>query len=513
MRISTRLHLIALLPILSALLIGLTLRATFSSVREAKSMADLADGVIQGMFELNLLTYEYAEEREKRGEVQWGRRHESLARLVKEVRGRTPEEGQILDRIRGRLTVIGAIFAQFAASNRPEEVESRGPERSREWQDRLIGQMMVTSQSMVSDAKQLGRLSRANSSEAHIRANWLIMATLIFVTPLMTAISFWIGRSIRRPVEELRRGTETIAAGDLDHAVHILGRHEISQLAQAFNEMTQGLKSSYADLHREISERKRAERELQVLNETLERRVQERTAELSRSNESLQQFAYVASHDLQEPLRAVEGYAQVLARRYQGKLDEQADRFVSNIVEGVDRMKALIGGLLDYSRVGAKAGGLEMSDAGESVSNALMNLETAIRESGARITRDGLPQVRVDAAQFTQVFQNLIGNAIKFRGEVPPEIEISARRTGDEKWQFAVRDNGIGMEPQYHEKIFVIFRRLHTRESYRGTGIGLALCKRIVERHGGEIWVESEPGEGSTFFFTIPDTSEEPPDA
>ena len=147
------------------------------------------------------------------------------------------------------------------------------------------------------------------------------------------------------------------------------------------------------------------------------------------------------------------------------------------------------------------------------MSNALMNLETAIRESGARITRDGLPRVRVDAAQFTQVFQNLIGNAIKFRGEGPPEIEISARRTGDEKWQFAVRDNGIGMEPQYHEKIFVIFRRLHTRETYRGTGIGLALCKRIVERHGGEIWVESEPGEGSTFLFTIPDTSEEPPDA
>jgi len=258
---------------------------------------------------------------------------------------------------------------------------------------------------------------------------------------------------------------------------------------------------------RDITERKRVEAELARHREHLEELVLRRTEDLARSNRDLEQFAYVASHDLQEPLRAVGGFVGLLQQRYQGKLDEKADGYIGSAVDGVTRMQTLIGDLLSYSRVGTKGRALEPTEAGESLKDALTNLRASIEESGAVIQVDPLPTVRADAVQLTQLFQNLIANAIKFRSDRPPEIQIGARREQD-GWLFWVRDNGIGIEPQYAERIFMIFQRLHTRKTYPGTGIGLAICKRIVERHGGRIWVESQPGQGSTFYFTLPDKGE-----
>ena len=233
--------------------------------------------------------------------------------------------------------------------------------------------------------------------------------------------------------------------------------------------------------------------------------------ELARSNSDLQQFAYVASHDLQEPLRMVASYLQLLERRYKGRLDADAHEFIQYAVDGAGRMQNLINDLLAYSRVGTQGKPFRLTDYGEVLKRALLQLKIVIEETGAVITHDDpLPQVMADESQLTQVLQNLVSNAIKFQGKQVPHIHLGAQRVEGE-WVFSVKDQGIGMDPQYKDRIFLIFQRLHNRTEYRGTGIGLAICKRIIERHGGRIWVESELDQGSTFYFTIPDRAVDNP--
>jgi len=242
----------------------------------------------------------------------------------------------------------------------------------------------------------------------------------------------------------------------------------------------------------DVTERKRAE-------EALERQAEE----LARSNTELEQFAYIASHDLREPLRMVTSYLQLLQRRYKGQLNTDADEFIEFAVDGATRMRALINDLLTYSRVSTRAKPFEPTDCCAVLDHTLANLKIAIKENDAVVTCDDLPTVMADKVQLTQVFQNLVGNGIKFRSDRPPKVHVGVERN-DGEWLFSVRDNGIGIDPQYFERIFLVFQRLHGRSEYPGTGIGLAVCRKVVERHGGRMWVESEPGQGSTFYFTIP---------
>jgi PAS domain S-box-containing protein len=247
----------------------------------------------------------------------------------------------------------------------------------------------------------------------------------------------------------------------------------------------------FSKVTRDITERKQAE---EALKKTLK--------DLERSNKELEQFAYVASHDLQEPLRMISSFTQLLAKRYQDKIDKDANDFINYTVDAANRLQKMIQDLLSYSRISTRGNPLVETDANSALGEAISNLNASIQETGVLIVNDELPSVLADHSQLVQLFQNLLGNAIKFHGEESPRIHISAQKA-DKEWIFSVKDNGIGIDSQYFERIFVIFQRLHPGSQYPGTGIGLALCNRIVKRHGGRIWVESTPGKGSTFYFTL----------
>jgi signal transduction histidine kinase len=268
-------------------------------------------------------------------------------------------------------------------------------------------------------------------------------------------------------------------------------RQSRDELEGLVAQRTEELREANAHLSVELDERRWAEY-----------RLAQYASDLARSNAELEQFAYVASHDLQEPLRMVASFSQLLAKRYRDKLDQDAQEFINFAVDGATRMQTLINDLLAYSRVGIRGKPFRPTHGEAVFKMAVDNLARAIAHSGAIITHDPLPTICGDEVQLIQLFQNLIANAVKFHGQEPPQVHISARRQ-DAEWVFAVRDNGIGMAPEQQERIFSIFQRLHHRSEYPGTGIGLAICKKIVERHGGKIWVESEVGRGSTFYFTV----------
>jgi light-regulated signal transduction histidine kinase (bacteriophytochrome) len=257
---------------------------------------------------------------------------------------------------------------------------------------------------------------------------------------------------------------------------------------------TKELTETNHKLKEEVAERERAEEE-----------VKRSVADLARSNDELQQFAYVASHDLREPLRAVGGVVQLLEQNYKTQMDGRGREYIAHIVDGVSRMQMLIDDLLEFSRVGTRGHPVQVVESSKVMETVLSNLSMAVKESGAEVTHSDLPPLSCDATQLTQLLQNLVGNAIKFHGEARPEVHVTAEAK-DAEWVFCVRDNGIGIEPQYYERIFTIFQRLHTRRAYSGSGIGLAICKKIVSLHGGRIWVESAAGKGARFYFTYPKT-------
>jgi signal transduction histidine kinase len=304
----------------------------------------------------------------------------------------------------------------------------------------------------------------------------------------------------------IKRGFQSIAVVPIRYHDEVLGAIHLTDYKKDMVLLPKidFIEATIAPLIGEAIHRFNAEAELEKYRLHLEDLVKQRTEELARSNKDLEQFAYVASHDLQEPLRAVSGFVELLRRNLQSSLDDKTKEYMNFTIDGAKRMQSLIIGLLEYSRVGTQGKNPQKTDSKAALDEAIARLQASIKETGAKITTDGLPTIHFDDVQLTQLFQNLIGNAIKFRREQAPRIHINAVHK-DSGWQFAVTDNGIGVEPQYTERIFQIFQRLHGRGKYPGTGIGLSICKKIVERHNGKIWVESKPGNGSTFYFTVPD--------
>ena len=322
----------------------------------------------------------------------------------------------------------------------------------------------------------------------------MFVAAGLLILIALAAAGVVMRRIVIAPIGRLAEAVREVASGDFDRPVEPSGPREVAALGTDVEAM-----------------RKRIVSEVAALRDA-ETTLLAQARELQRSNQELEQFAYVASHDLQEPLRKVASFTQMLERRYKGQLDERADRYIAFAVDGAKRMQELINDLLEFSRVGRLAAPHERVDTKALLEQAESRLAAALEESGCEVAADGLPTVVGDAGLLVAVFQNLLANAIKFRGDEPPRVRFDAERAG-RFWRFTCTDAGIGVEDEYAERIFVIFQRLHTREAYEGTGIGLAMCRKIVEYHGGRIWLApSEPGRGAQFVFTLPaDPHEEEP--
>ncbi len=381
----------------------------------------------------------------------------------------------------------GKTIGVFAAARDITDVR-KSEERIRESEQTLRAYINATTESMMLIDTE-GRVIDANETVCR-RLNTTrekLLGSILF-----DFLGGDAARERRRHVDEVIMERRPVVFEDLRQ-----GRYILNTMNPVLD--TEGKVAKIAVFGYDVTDLKR-EKELRELYEQLARFADD----LKRSNRDLEQFAYVASHDLQEPLRIVSSYAQLLGTRYEGKLGADADDFIKYLVDGAARMQRLIDDLLTFSRVGTRGKPFMPTDCAAAVSQAIDNLAFAVEESGAKITVDPLPIVDGDPSQLVQLFQNMIGNAIKFRGENTPHVHICARRKEDE-WVFSIKDNGIGIAPEYKDRIFVIFQRLHATDRYPGTGIGLAIAKKIVERHGGAIWVDSQIDEGATFCFTIPD--------
>jgi len=406
----------------------------------------------------------------------------------------------------------GRVFATFT---RTEGDQESFPERPMADGPHYLAQTLLVFRPVVFREGRLGTIF-VQSDLMEIKLllrRFVITVMVIFVGAIFIAfvVSGKVQRVVSSPVAHLTEVADAVSL-DRDYSIRASphGADELGALIYRFNEMLAHIEQRDEALKRardELEERVRV-RTRNLRDEVAERRKTEealaaKAEELARSNQELEQFAYVASHDLQEPLRMISSYVQLLARRYKGKLDSDADDFINFAVDGSKRMQSLINALLTFSRIGTKQQEMAEVDLGKIMEGVLAGLQVIIEETGAEVIHGEFPFLRCDEAQLSQLMQNLVNNAIKFqRQDVPPMVRVDVTEEDDD-WHFSVADNGIGIDPEYFERIFGIFQRLHGLGKYPGTGIGLAVCKRIVHRHEGKIWVESIPGEGSTFHFTI----------
>jgi signal transduction histidine kinase len=342
----------------------------------------------------------------------------------------------------------------------------------------LFDQVRSELTGLQADIGRLGVTAREDLSHAANVVLWLVIGVGVLLVAVIGGLSLLLHRLLITPLTELAEQVRQVASGDFEYEIDVHGPRETVMLGEDVDAM-----------------RRRILQELATLDAA--------SAELQRSNSELEQFAYVASHDLQEPLRKVASFCQLLQRRYGGKLDERADQYIEFAVDGAKRMQGLINDLLAFSRVGRITRERTTIDLGEVVHHLLDSFSERIEETGARVVVGDLPSVQGEATLLSAVFQNLISNALKFRGPTDPVVRIEAERDGD-MWKFSVHDNGIGIEPEYADRIFVIFQRLHPKDAYPGTGIGLAMCRKIVEYHGGTIWLKTDVDSGTTFEFTLP---------
>lgn len=469
----------------------------FWSLREER-LAEQDEALVVAMrkvaFDRILLRDEYLLNHGERSWRQWQAKTKSLASQIRTVQARFTgkEERACLAELQQDFAATCAIFPRIVAN-----YDKMGSDEGSDTMERerlLFNQLLLKAYALTDRINQLQELARRAVTEAHLRNLALLVMFVVLVVMVIVVNSVLTNRILMRRIEALRRETEIIGGGDLAHRVEIKGDDELWDLARASNEMLGRLQISHTsieNLQEEIAARQRVEAKLE-----------QNARELTRSNAELEQYAYVASHDLQEPLRMITSYIQLLERRHQEHLGAEDRLFMQYVVDGALRMQRLINDLLAYSRV-ARTAVFKPTSVKAVIEETIDNLRIMIDETGASITYDDLPVIVADGIKLGQLFQNLLSNAMKFHGDSVPQIHIGTTLK-DKGLCFFVRDNGMGIDMHHAERVFAMFQRLQKREDYIGTGIGLAMAKKIVELHNGRIWFESRPGEGTTFYFTLP---------
>lgn len=486
--------------------------------QRANQVRDQAAVIITTVFELTIVSLDYRIFQETRPFLMTEKKISELDRQIRLLSGADPALHATLAGLGRGLAGLQGTFTRLAVMHEGRASARANPDgglpaaldRTDTSIFRLASLISADANDLMAHARRVMELSQQRARALATLNRDLSLGFDLLMVLLILVIVGVLRRDLLHALSALGAGTRALAAGDLAARIQWTSRDELGVLALAFNDMAEQLDQRQRQLEA-------MQAQLRSANEGLEQRVAQRTveltaeaerrqqaiAELSRSNEELRQFAYVASHDLQEPLRMVTSYSDLLRRRLGAQVDADGQRYLDTITEGARRMQGLILALLSYSRIASGGGTFTPTPLDGPLDEALENLHLLIAETGAVIERVPLPTLTVDRSQMVQLFQNLIGNAVKFHGPEPPRVRICARPQ-PAAWCISVQDNGIGIAPEHHERIFVIFQRLHSRAEIAGTGIGLALCRRICERHGGALTVTSRPGAGATFHIQLP---------
>lgn len=504
MKISSKLWVSVACTLGAAVLLGVVVLMTYRDLRRAQWNQQRCHRIVQSVFELNLLTEDYLDRPTDRSLQQWRGRYESLRVLLERMSFRSSEREAALRRMRANYSDAGQLFSQVLEATKRAQ-KGGAAAMPRELKTRLAAQLRASFHSMIGEAFGLSSRVDRGLRRAVYEGGIMVAGAVLLLTVVLVVTYLFVKRSVVGPVARLHEGTEVIAEGNLDHQVEVSGSDEVSQLARSFNRMAQSLQritASRDELAEEVARRERAEKDLK---RTLR--------ELERSNKELEQFAYVASHDLQEPLRKIRAFGDRLMAKCEGQLGERGDLYLERMNDAAVRMSELINDLLALSRVSTKAEPFVAVNLNKVAEGVVSDLETRIQQTGGEVKVGDLPTIEADRTQARQLLQNLIGNGLKFAREgVPPVVEVEGhveQQDGEEICELTISDNGIGIEDKHRERIFGVFQRLHTRGRYEGTGVGLAVCARIVERHGGDISVEGEPEQGSTFIIRLPVRQEE----
>jgi signal transduction histidine kinase len=513
MRISSKLWFAECVPLLVAFVIGAGLIYSYLVFGTAQKEGDKVRLIRNSVNEMNQLIFSYVTYREERPKQQFLAEQEKLNALLASLHFQDQNQQQLLNEIKANNKFTKEAFLSLIFNT--EQLGRAGTDPFLTYAEgRLSGQLLIRGRTTDSLASTLQNLVDADIYRAQVRIIPFIFLIMFLAAIPFTFLLYQIRKKIALELTTLRNGTEIISAGNLDHFISAKANDEIGELTQSFNRMTANLKevtASRVDLEREIAERKQAEEELKKAHDQLEIRVQERTAELSTTvaslgqvNRELEEFAFIASHDLQEPLRKIETFSDMVKKRCASLLDKTSRDYLDRVIKSAGHMRLLIGDLLKLSRITTERKPFQGIDLFGIAKEVTEVFEAPLEKTGGRIEIDKMPVIEADETQLRQLFQNLIGNALKFRDQNKPLIQVYGQVADHGFYEIFVKDNGIGFDPGFAERIFIPFERLHGRSKYEGTGMGLAICRKIVERHGGTIRAESEPGKGSTFIIKLP---------
>jgi signal transduction histidine kinase len=474
MTIKGKVHLVIYVILIFTIITGILLYWTSENINIATARLTEDQKILNSAFKLKIFLEEYMDYFEERPLVQWESEYKHLGTLLSRRRDST--DPQVFADLQKTFEKIGMLHDGLIAS----QESNTGPRH-----DELFSILNYNLEQIVDQISQLHAEAATGMLNLQRFGTTIAGASMVGFLSIVIFLLVVIRRSVTNPIQDILNAIASLKNGVWDYQFRRITKDELGSVKQSFSDMATRLDSSIKALELEIKERKETQQHLE------------------RSNQDLEHFAYVASHDLQEPLRTISSALQLFERKHKGEFGADSDQLIQFAVEGAKKMKALVQDLLTYSRLNTQGQPFREINAQEIIEESIINLRSLIEEKGTKITYDEMPVLKGDSRQLVQLFQNLIQNALKFGPAQSAKVHISARKNHNE-WVFSVKDNGIGIQSEYFDKIFEIFEQLEASETFHGTGIGLAIAKKIVERHGGRIGVESEVGVGSTFYFTIP---------